>query len=103
MIAQILFILLLATASFFAYKRFAFVKRNIQLGRSTELKGTSKERWSTMALVALGQGKMFTRPVAAFMHLIIYAGFIIINIELLEIVLDGITGHHRLFSFLGGF
>jgi hypothetical protein len=56
-----------------------------------------------MARVALGQGKMFTRPLAAVMHLILYAGFIIINIELLEIVLDGITGHHRLFSFLGGF
>ena len=103
MISQILFILVLATASYFAFKRFAFVKRNILLGRTSEPSGTSSERWSTMARVALGQGKMFTRPLAAFMHLIIYAGFIIINIELLEIVLDGITGHHRLFSFLGGF
>jgi len=103
MIAQLLFIILLATASFFAYKRFAFVRRNIRLGSKTELAGTSSERWSTMARVALGQGKMFTRPLAAIMHLIIYAGFIIINIELLEIVLDGITGHHRLFSFLGSF
>ena len=91
MIAQLLFILLLATASFFAYKRFVFVKRNILLGRNTETTGSSSERWSTMARVALGQGKMFTRPLAAFMHLIIYAGFIIINIELLEIVLDVIT------------
>jgi heterodisulfide reductase subunit C len=103
MIAQILFILLLATASYFAYKRFVFVKRNILLGRDTATSGSSSERWSTMARVALGQGKMFTRPIAAIMHLIIYAGFIIINIELLEIVLDGITGHHRLLSFLGGF
>ena len=103
MISQILFILLLATASYFAFKRFAFVKRNILLGRTSEPSGTSSERWSSMARVALGQGKMFTRPLAAFMHLIIYAGFVIINIELLEIVLDGITGHHRLFSFLGGF
>ncbi|MFM7725926.1 MAG: Fe-S oxidoreductase, partial [Flavobacteriales bacterium] len=103
MIAQILFILLLGVASFFAYKRFAFVKRNILLGRDLQLEGSSGERWSTMARVALGQGKMFTRPIAAVMHLIIYAGFIIINIELLEIVLDGITGHHRLFSFLGSF
>jgi ferredoxin len=103
MIAQLLFILLLAAAAFFAYKRFVFVKRNILLGRNTELEGSSSERWSTMARVALGQGKMFTRPLAAFMHLIIYAGFIIINIELLEIVLDGVTGHHRLFAFLGGF
>jgi ferredoxin len=103
MISQILFILVLATASYFAFKRFSFVKRNILLGRNTDSTGTSSERWATMARVALGQGKMFTRPMAAIMHLIIYAGFVIINIELLEIVLDGITGHHRLFSFLGGF
>ncbi len=103
MIAQILFILLLIVSSYFAYKRFAFVKRNILLGRDTQTTGSSSERWATMARVALGQGKMFTRPLAAVMHLILYAGFIIINIELLEIVLDGITGHHRLFSFLGGF
>ena len=103
MISQILFILLLIAASYLAFKRFAFVKRNILLGRDIQLSGTAGERWSTMARVALGQGKMFTRPLAAVMHLIIYAGFIIINIELLEIVLDGITGHHRLFSFLGGF
>jgi ferredoxin len=103
MIAQILFIILLGIASFFSYKRFAFVKRNILIGRNTDSSGTSSERWATMARVALGQGKMFTRPVAAIMHLIIYAGFVIINIELLEIILDGITGHHRLFSFLGGF
>jgi ferredoxin len=103
MIAQILFILLLGTATYFAFKRFSFVKRNILLGRNTDSTGSSSERWATMARVALGQGKMFTRPMAAIMHLIIYAGFVIINIELLEIVLDGITGHHRLFSFLGGF
>ena len=103
MISQILFILLLITATYFAYKRFAFVKRNILLGRDTQPSGSASERWATMARVALGQGKMFTRPLAAVMHLILYAGFIIINIELLEIVLDGITGHHRLFSFLGGF
>jgi heterodisulfide reductase subunit C len=103
MIAQLLFILLLATASFFAFKRFSFVKRNILLGRDITIEGASSERWSTMARVALGQGKMFTRPFVAFMHLILYAGFIIINIELLEILLDGITGHHRIFSFLGGF
>ena len=103
MIAQILFILLLIASSYFAYKRFAFVRRNILLGRDTQVSGSSSERWATMARVALGQGKMFTRPLAAVMHLILYAGFIIINIELLEIVLDGITGHHRLFSFLGGF
>lgn len=103
MIAQILFVVLLLITSYFAVKRFQFVRRNILLGKDVALEGDSSQRWSTMARVALGQGKMFTRPLAAVMHLIIYAGFIIINIELLEIVLDGITGQHRLFAFLGGF
>jgi ferredoxin len=103
MIAQILFVILLGVTSYFAFKRFQFVRRNILLGRDVTPDGDSSQRWSTMARVALGQGKMFTRPLAAIMHLIIYAGFIIINIELLEIVLDGLTGHHRMFAFLGGF
>ena len=103
MIAQILFVVLLGVTSYFAFKRFQFVRRNILLGRNVTIDGEASERWGTMARVALGQGKMFTRPLAAFMHLIIYAGFIIINIELLEIVLDGLTGHHRIFAFLGGF
>ncbi len=103
MIAQILFLALLLAASYLAYKRFAFVKRNILLGRDVTPTGESSERWSTMFKVALGQGKMFTRPLVATMHLVLYAGFIIINIELLEIVLDGLTGHHRIFSFLGSF
>lgn len=103
MIAQILFVILLVAASFLAYKRFVFVKRNILLGRDVQPEGESSQRWSTMIKVALGQGKMFTRPLAAVMHFILYAGFIIINVELLEIVLDGITGHHRMFSILGGF
>jgi ferredoxin len=103
MIAQILFVVLLGVTSYFAFKRFQFVRRNILLGRDVTIDGDASERWGIMARVALGQGKMFTRPLAAFMHLIIYAGFIIINIELLEIVLDGLTGHHRIFAFLGGF
>ena len=103
MIAQILFVILLGVTTYFAFKRFQFVRRNILLGRDVTPEGDSSQRWTTMARVALGQGKMFTRPIAAIMHLIIYAGFIIINIELLEIVLDGLTGHHRMFAFLGGF
>lgn len=103
MIAQILFILLLATATFLAWKRFSFVRRNIFLGRKIKVEGDSSARLNSMIRVALGQGKMFTRPFAAIMHLIIYAGFIIINIELLEILADGILGTHRLFSFMGGF
>jgi heterodisulfide reductase subunit C len=103
MIAQIIFVVLLAVASYFAWKRFSFVKRNIFLGRDVQVEGPSSERWGTMFRVALGQGKMFTRPIAAVFHLILYAGFIIINIELLEILVDGIFGTHRAFSFLGSF
>ena len=103
MIAQILFVLLLGVTAFFAWKRFSFVRRNILLGRDFQPAGNRSERWAVMAKVALGQSKMTVRPVAAIMHLFIYLGFIIINIELLEIVLDGILGTHRLFYFLGGF
>jgi len=102
MIAQIIFALLIATASFLIAKRFKFVKRNIFLGRDIVLQGDPSQRWGTMLRVALGQGKMFTRPFAAFMHLILYAGFVIINIEVLEILIDGFFGTHRVFAGLGG-
>lgn len=98
---QILFLLLLGTGGYLAYKRFQFVRRNILLGRQVSLDGDSGERWRTMLRVALGQGKMFNRPFAAALHLIVYVGFVLINIELLEIVLDGITGSHRLFHGMG--
>ena len=68
---------------------------------SSKLDGTSSERWGTMIRVALGQGKMFTRPIAAIFHLFLYVGFVIINIEVVEIVLDGILGQHRLFHGIG--
>ncbi len=101
MIAQIIFIALLAVAGYFSYKRYSFVRRNILLGRDIKVEGSSSARWGMMLRVALGQGKMFTRPFAAFMHLFIYAGFIIINIEVLEILIDGIFGTHRVLSFIG--
>jgi ferredoxin len=103
MTSQIIFALILLAAVYFAWKRFSFVKRNIFLGRKTETNGSRADRWSTMLRVALGQGKMFDKPVVALLHLIIYAGFIIINIELLEILADGLFGTHRLFAFMGGF
>lgn len=103
MIAQVIFLVLLGVASFFAYKRFVFVKRNILLGRNVEVGGDKNQRWNTMFRVALGQGKMFSRPFAAVMHVFIYVGFIIINIEVIEIIVDGIFGTHRFLSFLGGF
>lgn len=103
MLAQVLFVVLLAAASYVAFKRYSFVKRNINLGRDIKVEGDKSKRWQTMFRVALGQGKMFNRPIAAFLHLLVYVGFIIINIEVLEILIDGIFGTHRVLSFMGGF
>jgi len=103
MIAQIIFILLLATAGFLAYKRYTYIKRNIELGRKENVTGNPAERMKTMLLVALGQKKMFARPLPALLHLFVYAGFIIINIEVLEILIDGAIGTHRVFAPLGSF
>ena len=101
MIAQVLFIILLAVAGYVVYKRFMFVKRNIFIGRDIAIDGDKSLRWSTMFRVALGQGKMFTRPMAAVLHLFVYVGFVIINIEIIEILIDGVFGTHRVLSFLG--
>jgi heterodisulfide reductase subunit C len=77
--------------------------RNIKLGRDIDRYDNPAARWGNMALVALGQSKMVKRPVAGILHILVYAGFIIINIEVLEIVIDGLFGTHRLFGFMGGF
>jgi heterodisulfide reductase subunit C len=80
------------------------IRSNILLGRSLNRSDKSSERWKTMVLVALGQKKMFTRPVAAFLHLLIYVAFVITQIELIEIIADGFSGGHRTFhEALGGF
>lgn len=77
--------------------------RNIKLGKDINRSDNSSERWKNMTMVALGQSKMVKRPLAAFLHIIVYVGFVIINIELLEIIIDGLFGTHRVFSFMGGF
>jgi len=103
MLSSILFLLLFGTAVYFFAKKIKEVNRNINLGRDINLNDRKAERWKTMALVALGQSKMVTRPVAAFFHILIYVGFIIINIEVIEIIIDGIFGTHRVLSFMGSF
>lgn len=103
MIGQLIFIILLTVAAFVAYKRFSFVRRNIFLGRKIAIEGSPSVRWKTMLRVALGQGKMFSRPFAAVMHVFLYVGFVIINIEVIEILIDGIFGTHRVLSFMGRF
>ncbi|MDO5655418.1 MAG: (Fe-S)-binding protein [Flavobacteriaceae bacterium] len=77
--------------------------RNINLGKPSGRTDKPEERWALMALVAMGQSKMMARPWAGLLHILVYAGFVIINLEMLEIVIDGLFGTHRVFSFLGGF
>jgi heterodisulfide reductase subunit C len=85
-------------------KRILQIRRNILLGRDLDRTDNPSERWKTMLLVAFGQKKMFQNPIPAFLHLAIYAAFVVTQIELIEIVVDGLSGQHRIFmSALGGF
>lgn len=101
---NIIFTLLLIIAVGFFAKNVGRIKRNIYLGKSIDRTDQPKERWGNMARIALGQSKMVKRPIAGILHVVVYVGFILINIELLEIVVDGIVGTHRIFApFLGVF
>ena len=95
-------ILLLIGVGFFV-KNIKQLIRNIKLGKSVDRSDNSSKRWKNMAMIALGQSKMVKKPIAGFLHLIVYIGFIIINIEVIEIVIDGLFGTHRILSFLGAF
>ncbi|MBT8310663.1 MAG: 4Fe-4S dicluster domain-containing protein [Flavobacteriaceae bacterium] len=75
--------------------------RNINLGQEKHVRDNKGQRWKNMALIALGQSKMVRRPIAGLLHIIVYLGFIIINIEVLEIIIDGLLGTHRIFSGIG--
>lgn len=98
---NILFAILLIVGFGFFAKSVKKIIRNINLGVDVDRKDNSKARWSNMAMIALGQSKMVKRPVAGVLHIVVYLGFIIINIELLEIIIDGLFGTHRVFAFLG--
>lgn len=101
---QVIFILLLGFASWLFARNILRIRRNILSGRKEELKDDPAQRWKNLLLLAFGQKKMFKNPLVAVLHFVIYAGFIIINIEVLEIVLDGLLGTHRLFlPALGSF
>ncbi len=95
---QIVFILISAIAIWLFSKKVKEISRNIRLGRDEDLSDNKSQRWKNLLLLAFGQKKMFRNPLVAVMHFFVYAGFIIINIEVLEIVLDGIFGKHRLFA-----
>ena len=75
--------------------------RNIKLGKDKDVSDNKSQRWKNMAMIALGQSKMVKRPIAGFFHIIVYVGFVIINIEVLEIIIDGLFGTHRIFSGIG--
>lgn len=101
---QLIFFLVFAAAGFALYKRITYLRRNIFLGKAETINDQPDKRWKTMLLVALGQKKMFKKIIPAFLHLLIYVAFIVINLEVLEFVIDGITNSHRIFApFLGSF
>lgn len=95
---QILFILLSVVSIWLFANKVKEIRRNINLGRDVKINDNKAQRWKNVLLLAFGQKKMFRNPLVAVMHFFVYAGFIIINIEVLEIILDGILGKHRLFA-----
>lgn len=101
---QVLFVAAIAVAILILRKRILRLRSTIRLGKDIEPLKDRQQRWQNVLLVAFGQKKMFKRPVPALLHLLIYAGFLIINLEVLEFVIDGVVGKHRVFAaFLGKF
>lgn len=102
-VSQLLFVIALGVAVFIFSRRAMGIRRNILLGRDADLTDQPALRWKNLLLLAFGQKKMFRNPLVAVLHFFVYAGFVIINLEMLEIVIDGIAGTHRIFApFLGG-
>lgn len=96
-------LILIGGISFFTWNA-RIILQNIKMGRSIDRSDNKKKRWKAMFLIALGQKKMFKRPLPALLHLCIYAAFVITQIELIEIIVDGLLGTHRIFRpELGGF
>ncbi len=101
---NIIFVVVLFLGLYFFSRNLLRLYRNINLGKQINVSDNKKQRLVNMLKIALGQGKLIKRPVSGFLHVVVYVGFVVINIELLEIVLDGILGSHRLFSgFMGSF
>ena len=98
---NILFAIVLAFGFGYFYNNVKKIIRNINLGIAVNRKDNSKTRWKNMAMIALGQSKMVKRPIAGILHIVVYIGFVIINLELLEIIIDGLFGTHRFFSPIG--
>jgi heterodisulfide reductase subunit C len=100
-LSNILFIILLCIGIGYFTINVKKLLRNIKLGKDVDRNDNPSERWKNMAIIALGQTKMVKRPIAGFLHVIVYVGFVVINIEVLEIIIDGIFGTHRIFAPLG--
>ena len=98
---NIAFVIVLGASIAFFRRNVLRLVRNIKLGKEPNLEQDNAQRWKNMAMIALGQSKMVVRPVSGLMHIIVYVGFVIINIEVLEIIIDGILGTHRIFAGLG--
>lgn len=98
---NILFLVALAVGIGYFTMNIRKIIRNIKLGREIGEIDHKKERWGNVIRIALGQSKMVVRPISGIMHIIVYVGFVIINVEVLEIIIDGLFGTHRIFSFLG--
>ncbi|MET6998163.1 (Fe-S)-binding protein [Chitinophaga defluvii] len=97
-VQELLFVIAFGAAVYLFSGKAAQIRRNILLGRDISLRDNPGQRWRNMLLLAFGQKKMFRNPLVAVLHFFVYAGFLIINIEILEIILDGILGTHRLFA-----
>jgi heterodisulfide reductase subunit C len=102
-IPNILFLIVLLAGSGFFIKNSRKIIRNIKLGYKIDASDHKKERWNNVIRIALGQSKIVVRPIAGILHIVVYVGFVIINIEVLEIIIDGLFGTHRIFSSLGIF
>ncbi|WP_109831706.1 (Fe-S)-binding protein [Reichenbachiella versicolor] len=103
-LSQLVFLVIVITAGYFLTKRIKEIRRNILMGKPLDRSDKSSERLKSMILIAFGQKKMFKKPIPAFLHLLIYVGFLVINLEVLEFVIDGLTGEHRFFApYLGDF
>lgn len=103
-VLQLLFAVALGVTAFLFAKRIKFIRRNILMGRDLDRSDRKDERWKLMFKVAIGQSKMVVNPIAGALHIVVYLGFLIVNIEMIEIVVDGLFGTHRFLStILGGF
>ncbi|MEL6812314.1 MAG: (Fe-S)-binding protein [Bacteroidota bacterium] len=100
-IPNILFLIILVLGVGYFTKNIRKIIRNIKLGQEVDASDNKGERWKNVMRIALGQSKMVVRPISGIMHIIVYLGFVIINIEVLEIIIDGLFGTHRIFGSLG--